>query len=122
HASQEEFAGSSKGSVDLSDDMREFEVQLYLHEMTHNKVYADIKFGSQPLTSESIARLIEIVEKNDYRDENFYLVTLDAWQRGDFSNAVKVHNTIWNWHNGTIGKATRLLTEQEEQNYADINF
>lgn len=120
-APQEEFTGSSSSHVKLSDGMSNYDVQLYLHEMTHNKVYADIKFGSRPLTSESIARLIEIVEKNSYPDEKFYLETLDAWQEGNFSNAVEVHNTIWGWHSGTIGKATRLMTPQEEQDYIDMD-
>lgn len=121
-APQEEFAGSSGGSVSLSDTMSNYDVQLYLHEMTHNKVYADIKFGSRPLTGESIARLVEIVEKNSYPDEKFFLETLDAWQEGNFSNAVEVHNTIWNWHSGTVGKATRLMTPAEEQNYSNRIF
>ena len=119
---QEEFNGSASDPITLSDEMREFDVQLYLHEMTHNKVYADVKRGSRPLTSDSIARLIEIVEKNSYRDEKFYLETLAAWQEGNFSNAVEVHNTIWGWHGGTVGKATRLMTPQEEQNYANAHF
>ena len=119
-APQEEFEGSSNRSVNLSDSMSNYDMQLYLHEMTHNKVHADIKFGSRPLTSESIARLIEIVEKNRYPDEKFYLETLGAWQEGNFSNAVEVHNTIWGWHSGTIGKATRLMTPQEEQDYIEM--
>lgn len=119
---QEEFAGSSNRRAILSDGMSNYDVQLYIHEMTHNKVYADIKFGSRPLTGESIARLIEIVEKNSYSDEKFFLETLDAWQDGNFSNAVEVHNTIWNWHSGTVGKAERLMTPEEEQNYIDMMF
>lgn len=118
-ASQEEFAGSSKSPVQLSGDMSDYEMQLYLHEMTHNKVYADVKFGSRPLTADSVAKLIEIVLANSYQDEKFYLETLSAWQEGNFSNAVDVHNTIWSWHGGTIGKATRLMTDQEEQEYAN---
>lgn len=119
-ASQEEFAGSSKSPIRISDDMSNYEMQLYLHEMTHNKVYADVKFGSRPLTPDSIAKLIEIVQINSYQDEKFYLETLSAWQEGNFSNAVNVHNTIWNWHGGTIGKAQRLMTEQEELEYANL--
>ena len=122
YAPQEEFAGNSNRSVNLSDGMSNYDVQLYIHEMTHNKVYADIKFGSRPMTGESIARLIEIEEKNSYQDEKFFLETLDAWQEGNFSNAVEVHNTIWNWHSGTVGKATRLMTPEEEQKYADMIF
>lgn len=116
-APQEEFAGSLSTPTTLSDGMSEFAVQLYLHEMTHNKVYANVKFGSRPLTAEGIAKLKAIVEKNDYKDEKFYLETLSAWESGNFSNAVHVHNTIWTWHGGNIGKAPRMMTEQEQQTY-----
>lgn len=117
-AAQEEFAGSLSAPAKLSDGMSEVAVQYYIHEMTHNKVYADVKFGSRPITPEDIATLKEIVEKNDYNDEKFYLETLKAWEESNFSNAVKVHNTIWTWHGGTIGKAKRMMTEDEQQAYA----
>ncbi len=112
-ADQEEFSGSTSAPTVLSDDMSEYNVQLYIHEMTHNKVYADVKFGSRPMTAEGIATLKAIVQKNDFQDEKFYLETLEAWEEGNFSNAVKVHNTIWTWHGGTIGKAKRMMTEDE---------
>lgn len=115
---QEEFAGSLNTPATLSDDMKEVAVQYYIHEMTHNKVYADVKRGSRPMTAEGIATLKAIVEKNDYKDEKFYLETLNAWEEGNFSNAVNVHNTIWTWHGGTIGKAKRMMTEDEQQAYA----
>ncbi len=115
---QEEFAGSLSAPATLSDGMGEVSVQLYIHEMTHNKIYADVKYGSRPITAEGIATLKEIVQKNDYQDEKFYLETLNAWEEGNFSNAVNVHNTIWTWHGGTIGKAQRMMTEAEQQAYA----
>ncbi len=117
-ADQEEFSGSTSAPTVLSDDMSEYKVQLYIHEMTHNKVYANVKFGSRPMTAESIATLKAIVKKNDYQDKKFYLETLEAWEEGNFSNAVNVHNTIWTWHRGTIGKAKRMMTEEEQQEYA----
>lgn len=117
-APQEEFAGSLNTPVTLSDEMKEVAVQYYIHEMTHNKIYADVKYGSRPITAEAIATLKEIVQKNDYQDEKFYLETLNAWEEGNFSNAVHVHNTIWTWHGGDIGKAQRMMTEAEQQTYA----
>ncbi|WP_227521592.1 DUF6241 domain-containing protein [Bacillus alkalisoli] len=40
----------------------------------------------------------------------------------DFSHAVQDHNAIWSLQNGTVGKATRLLTEREQLRYARKHF
>lgn len=102
----------------FSVDMDEKKLQDHLHEMSHSKVYAADKWGQVRLiTPTNIAELLAIVEAGDFEEKSFYLNTLEAWQQGDFSNAVEVHNTIWSWHGGTIGKASRLMTPEEEQAY-----
>lgn len=107
----------------FSAEMDEKKLQDHLHEMSHSKVYAADKWGQVRLiTQANIAELLAIVEANDFEEKAFYLSTLENWQRGDFSNAVEVHNTIWSWHGGTVGKATRLMTEEEEQAYTRSNF
>ncbi|MFV8828220.1 DUF6241 domain-containing protein [Alkalihalobacterium sp. APHAB7] len=42
--------------------------------------------------------------------------------KGDFSQAVYDHNVIWEIQGGTVGKATRLLTEEEEREYIQMYF
>ncbi|MBZ5199871.1 hypothetical protein HU147_01470 [Planomicrobium chinense] len=107
----------------FSADMDEKKLQDHLHEMSHSKVYAADKWGQVRLiTPANIAELQTIVEAGDFEEKDFYQSTLEAWQKGDFSNAVDVHNTIWSWHGGTIGKASRLMTEEEEQAYTRSNF
>ncbi|MED3660551.1 DUF6241 domain-containing protein [Ureibacillus sp. FSL K6-8385] len=90
-----------------------------MHEMTHQKVKADTKWGFTPMTEEQIDKMLTILEYNDYEHEEFYREALTAWKNGDFSNAVKVHNKIWKWQGGTIGKATGLLSREEEEEYLE---
>lgn len=98
----------------------ESEYMQILHEMTHQKVDAEQKWGFTPNTPEQIDKMLKILDEADYEHEKFYREALEAWKKGDFSNAVEVHNTIWNWQNGNIGKATRLLTPEEEQDYLKL--
>ncbi|GEN54598.1 DUF6241 domain-containing protein [Halobacillus faecis] len=98
-----------------------------LHEMTHQKVRANDKRGSQQMTSEQIDRMLGILKsveetEDHYEHFDFYKKSLEAWDKGDFSNAVTVHNTIWEWQNGSIGWATGLMSEEEEREYIQRNF
>ncbi|WP_146817312.1 DUF6241 domain-containing protein [Halobacillus faecis] len=98
-----------------------------LHEMTHQKVRANEKRGSQQMTAEHIDRMLGILKsvegtEDHYEHFDFYKKSLEAWDKGDFSNAVTVHNTIWEWQNGTIGRATGLMSEEEEREYIKRNF
>jgi hypothetical protein len=90
-----------------------------MHEMTHQKVKADTKWGYTPMTEEQIDRMLAILDQNDFQHEKFYREALTAWKNGDFSNAVKVHNKIWKWQGGNIGKAYGLLSPEEEKEYIE---
>lgn len=93
-----------------------------LHKMTHQKVKAEIKWGSLEITKERINNMLTTAEKSDYQYKDFYIETLSAWQQGDFTNAVQVHNVIWKSQDGSIGIATGLLTEKEEMEYKAKHF
>jgi hypothetical protein len=115
---------TTKGDDEANEQgMTEEEVQQHLHEMSHGKVVADKKWGAAtPITMENIENLIAIVEANNYEHEDFYLKHLNEWKNGNFTGAVELHNRIWSWHGGTIGKATGLMTEEEERRYIKVNF
>lgn len=102
---------NQNGEVKL--DMTEVEVQIYLHRMTHQHVVADEKWGGIDSSPENIQNLLIIVQANQnaYKHGNFYIQVLEQWQDGNFDNAVGVHNTIWSWHGGTVGRATSLINE-----------
>lgn len=92
-----------------------------IHYMTHQKVYAETKWGALEITDERIDSMLETLDSTDFEDEDFYRDTLNSWKDGDFSNAVEVHNRIWDAREGNIGEATRLMTEEEEQEYIKEN-
>lgn len=93
-----------------------------VHDMTHQKVYAKQKWGSSEITADKVQKLYEVVIDNQFETKEMLLEILEPWTRGDFSNAVRAHNKIWSYQNGTIGKATRLLTPEEELAYIEKHF
>ncbi|WP_411843808.1 DUF6241 domain-containing protein [Salinicoccus sp. HZC-1] len=102
--------------------MSEQEFSEHLHHMTHQKVRAAEKWGHRQITDERIEEKLQIARESTYEYKDFYIETLEAWQSGDFSNAVTVHNVIWNARDGTVGKATGLMTEEEEAAYIKEHF
>ncbi|TLS35589.1 DUF6241 domain-containing protein [Pseudalkalibacillus caeni] len=104
----------------------EVQFQDDLHAMTHQKVKAEEKWGHLKITEERIDEMLDVLDKvkgkNDYKNFDFYYDVLTEWNNGNFDNAVQAHNRIWSMNGGTIGKATRLLTEEEEQAYIKEYF
>lgn len=105
-----------------TESLEETQFQQTLHEMTHQKIHAEAKWGATEITEEQIDTMLATMEKESYVHEEYYREVLTAWKNGDFSNAVEVHNKIWEIQGGTIGRAERLLTAEEEQEYIDRNF
>ncbi|GAB3064360.1 hypothetical protein GCM10027156_13070 [Salinicoccus sesuvii] len=93
-----------------------------IHYMTHQKVKATKKWGHLEITDERLEQKYETAKASNYVYRDFYMETLEAWMDGDFSNAVAVHNIIWNERNGTIGKATGLMSPREEMEYRNERF
>lgn len=104
--------------------MDEIELQIFLHRMTHQKIVATEKRGAIEMTPENIGNMLTVVQANygQYEHSEFYEKALTAWQEGDFSNAVEVHNTIWEWHNGIVGRATGLMTAEQEEQFVQDHF
>lgn len=121
-SAQDKVENTEEKNSDVAVGMSEIELQVHLHKMTHGKVVADKKWGKTPITMENVENLITIVEANNYEYEDFYLKHLNDWKNGNFSGAVEVHNRIWTWHGGTIGKATGLMSDAEEERYIKANF
>jgi hypothetical protein len=114
-----------KGKMPDYENMSDSQLIQEVHGMTHQKVQAEKKWGSSQITKDKVLKLYDVVKNKDFKDENakdMLLEILKPWARGDFSNAVSAHNMIWGYQNGTIGKATRLLTASEEQQYIKQNF
>lgn len=89
--------------------------------MSHQKIEADEKWGFLPLTTERVTRLIDVIEtnKNEYTNSSLYLRILNRWLENDFSQIDRDHNEIWSLQGGTIGKATGILSYEEELEYIE---
>ncbi len=103
-------------------DMTEYSVQSAIHGMSHQKVKADDKWGFIPLTAERVARLKAVVEANEYEEKGLYLDILNRWSNNDFSKVDHDHNAIWELQNGTIGRATGILSAEEEKAFIEEHF
>ncbi|MGP4073287.1 DUF6241 domain-containing protein [Piscibacillus sp. B03] len=102
-----------------SDDMSDSRVQEYIHKMSHQKVQASEKWGFYRITDERIAWLQESLDASEesLKHYNLYKSILDRWAAGDFSRADEDHNAIWKLQGGTIGRATGILSAEEERAY-----
>ncbi|MEK5331878.1 DUF6241 domain-containing protein [Lysinibacillus sp. FSL W8-0992] len=94
--------------------------------MSHQKVEAKVKWGHTQIAQEKVERLLAVCKMNDYKYNDLYISILERWSKGDFSNAVDEHNSIWEMQGGdestNSGKATRLLSPVEEQAYIENNL
>ncbi|MDQ0206553.1 DUF6241 domain-containing protein [Alkalicoccobacillus murimartini] len=106
------------------DDMTEKEMQDTIHHMSHGLVQAEQKWGKIEITEDRVERLLWVAEQQQdtYDRGELYIEMLGRWNENDFSNAVADHNKIWDIQDGTIGKANRLLTEAEIEEYTKQNF
>ncbi len=78
-----------------------------MHKMVNTKIIAenDKIWGELPMNKEEIQNLKGIVEKVNYKDREQLLDILNRWEAGDFSQADKDHNYVWEKLGGTIGRA-----------------
>lgn len=98
-------------------------IEEQIHTMTHQKVHSEFKQGAFEMNEENINALLLALDRSESNDEiKYYKEVLNKWKDGDFSNAVEVHNKLWLEQGGTIGKAERLLTPEEEQDFVERNF
>ncbi len=106
------------------DTMSEYEMQETIHFMSHGLVQANQKWGKIEMTEDRVERLLYVAERNadTYTHGSNYVKILERWNDGNFNNAVDDHNFVWGLWNGTVGKATRLLTPSEIEKYNAENF
>lgn len=119
-----ELSQDKTGNNPFGDDVTQEELtdehfQEYIHGMSHQKVRAEEKWSFYELTPERVEWLHEALEVADVEHKDVYQTILSKWVEGDFSTAYKDHNAIWELQGGTIGKATGLLSAEEEQAYLE---
>lgn len=110
----------SEPDIEAEEEMSEGQIINMMHKMTHQKVIADEKWGAIPMTKENIDNLVKVLENGDY--DSRLLRMAKKWQEGDFNSIVSDHNTLWTMQDGTIGRATRKATEEEEKEFIAEHF
>lgn len=114
---------SNNEETEIVVDDKEKEFQQMLHAMTHSKVHAEVKWGLLEITDERIDEMLRTLDEENFVYEDLYREILNQWKEGDFSNAVEHHNEIWKLQGGkNTGKATRLLTPEEEKELENLYF
>ncbi|MCC3867806.1 DUF6241 domain-containing protein [Terrisporobacter mayombei] len=80
-----------------------------IHSLANTLVEAEYKWQCSEVTPKTIDLALEGVEeiKDDY-DRMHLRNSLTKWKSGDFSNAVEVHNYVWEMLDGNVGKAEVL--------------
>jgi hypothetical protein len=123
---EESMKSDNPEKVDVSkidyDYWKEYRVIATMHEMTHQKVVADEKWGATQITEERVNMLYNIVKHSTYKEKLTLLKILSKWKAGDFHTVDSDHNTLWKIQDGTIGEATGILSEEEEQNFIEKTF
>lgn len=108
------------------DNLIEHKVNEAIHNMSHQKVEAKVKWGHTQITQAKVDRLLEVSKESNYKFKELYIEILEKWSKGDFSHAVEDHNAIWEMQGGdesrNSGKAIRLLSPEEEQAYIEHNL
>lgn len=117
----EEDGRNPFGGIITGTELTDKEYQKYIHGMAHQKVKADEKWTFFEIHPVRISWLLEHLETNELEHKNVYENILSRWAKGDFSNAVHDHNKIWEMQRGTVGKAKRLLSPEEESTYLKEN-
>jgi hypothetical protein len=111
--------GGNPFGEEVKTPLSENLMQQYIHAMSHQKVAAKEKWSFFEITDERIDYLLNQLEINQYKHEATYEDILTSWKEGDFSDAVSDHNKVWRIQEGTVGKATGLLSPKEEEAYVN---
>ena len=84
-----------------------------IHSLANTMIEADYKWQCTEVTPETIELALEGVEFiNDSYDRMHLRNGIRKWEEGDFSNAVNIHNYVWEMLDGNVGKAENLDMEE----------
>lgn len=97
-------------------------VQTALHEMAHQKVKADQKWGYIFITQERIESLIEIVKSGNMNQKSTYIGILERWKQGKYEKVDADHNTIWKLQSGNLGEGKGIMSQDEQKDLINKVF
>ena len=123
---QERYIDEGSNSTANDDIPSEQHFMNTLHGMTHQKVHAEEKWTLVEMTDARIDDMLAILDQvegtGEYEHYDLYEQALMKWKNGNFENAVYVHNELWSLNNGSVGRASRLLSADEEQAFVDEHY
>jgi predicted negative regulator of RcsB-dependent stress response len=114
--------------AELEDDINQAKIALHidqapsekdlleiLHNMTHQKVRSEEKWGFVQINEVNLLAVKEVLQENPAFNQNIdMLAIVTDWLNNDFGNVVAEHNSIWKMKNGSVGKAYGILSPSEE--------
>ncbi len=107
------------GTEEKISELKDVHYKEFIHGMSHQKVRAKKKWGFYELHPARIQWLLNGLNEIDLKHEDIYEEILRKWEREDFSEIDKDHNAIWKLQGGNVGKATGILSPEEEQDYIE---
>lgn len=114
---KEVIEGSESSSVktiyikeeEISKPKSNNEAIKLIHSLANTLVKAEYKWQCNEVTPKTIDLALKGVEEIKDDDDRMHLRnSLTKWKSGDFSNAVEVHNYVWEMLDGNVGKAEVL--------------
>ncbi|MFS0781664.1 DUF6241 domain-containing protein [Bacillus sp. 1P06AnD] len=121
---QKENDRSQTSFEQMNEESSEERIVEAMHKMSHQKVEANTKWGALQMNEANINEIANILAntKTSLPHKEQLERIIEKWKSGDFSSADKDHNYIWKLQDGNIGKATGVLSAEEEQEFIKANF
>lgn len=135
-----DVTGEIKKDKDLEEHTSENEQVLYelglgpastaedvmktMHSMTHQKVISEEKWYNLEMAPKNINAVYEFIKDSDigFTLKRELLKIAGNWKEGNFDNIVEDHNYLWGAQSGNVGKATGVLTPEQEAEFVKENF
>ncbi|MFJ5763607.1 DUF6241 domain-containing protein [Neobacillus sp. NPDC093182] len=105
----------AKVALGIDQAPSEEDVLEILHNMTHQKVRSEEKWGFVHINEVNLLAVKEVLQENPAFNQNINMLSIvTEWLNNDFSDIVAEHNSIWKMKNGSVGKAYGILSPSEE--------
>lgn len=106
----------AKIALGLDKSPSEEDIIEILHNMTHQKVRSEEKWGFVQMTEVNLLAVEEVLKEYPAFNQNIDLLAIVTdWLNNDFSNIVAEHNLIWKMKDGSVGRAYGILSPSEEE-------
>jgi hypothetical protein len=107
----------------INESPSEKDIADILHNMTHQKVRSEEKWGFVQITEVNLLAVKEVLQENPAFNQNIDMLGIvTGWLDSNFTNVVAEHNLIWKTKNGSVGKAYGILSPSEEASLIKKQF